>query len=281
MDKKLSVLNFILIVVVSSLLLWNASIWINPKFPTQVDGSTLNTTPKSLQNYDIKRKTYPASMVSSINSGNLFRRQRQEYIKAPEPVRAVASASKKPQVPPPEFNIKGIMMLASSKIAVLEGKYYISSGNTQISRKPIKKKGYKLGDYIGDYKVRNIDKTSVTLADDSGNSVTKKMNQKSTTPIQKKGNNFNYKPPKETKKTKEEQNKKSQPTRTRPVQKPVPRPQSNKPTPQIQTAKPQPASVPHISGRPQFARPPRGANISGANISGNRTRTNRPRISGR
>jgi hypothetical protein len=276
-DKKLSVLNFILIVVVSGLLLWNANIWVNPKYPAQVDGSALNTTPKSLQNYDIKRKTYPASIVSSINSGNLYRQQRQEYIKASKPAQVVASTSKKPQVPPPEFNVKGIMMLASSKIAVLEGKYYISSGNTQISRKPIKKKGYRLGDYIGDYKVRNIDKTSVTLSDDAGNSVTKKMNQKSTTPIQKSGSNFNYKPPKDAKKPTAKQNKSSPPART----KPVPRPQSNKQAQPVQAVAPKPASVPHISGRPQFARPPRGANISGANISGNRTRANRPRISGR
>jgi hypothetical protein len=276
-DKKLSVLNFILIVALSGLLLWNVNIWINPKYPAQVDGSSLNTTPKSLQNYDLKRKTYPASMVSSVSSGNLFRKQRQEYIKAPDPVQVVSPASQKPKVPPPEFNVKGIMMLASSKIAVLDGKYYISSGQTEMSRKPIKKKGYRLGDYIGDYQVRNINKTSVTLSDDSGNSVTKKLHQKSTTPIEKSSSGLKYKPPKDNKKQLAKTNEKPRPvTPPRPVSRPQPK-QSAPP----QAAVPKPALVPHISGRPQYAKPRRGANISGANISGNRTRTNRPRISGR
>ncbi len=278
MDKKLSVLNFILIVAVSGLLLWNANIWLNPKYPAQVDGSTLDTTPKSLQNYDLKRKTYPASIVSSINSGNLFRKERQEYVKAPEPVQVVStSSSQKPQVPPPEFNVKGIMMLASSKIAVLEGKYYISSGQTNITLKPIKKKGYRLGDYIGDYQVRNINKTSVTLSDDSGNSVTKKLHQKSTTPIERNSSGLQYKPPKGAKKQIANTDKNPQPVVP---PRPVARSQSKKSTPpQAKSSKP--ALVPHISGRPQYAKPRRGANISGANISGNRTRTNRPRISGR
>ncbi len=276
MDKKLSVLNFILIVAVSGLLLWNANIWINPKYPTKVDGSSLNTTPKSLQNYDLKRKTYPASIVSNISSGNLFRKERKEYIKTPEPVQVVASVSQKPKVPPPEFNVKGIMMLASSKIAVLEGKYYISSGQSNISRKPIKKKGYRLGDYIGDYQVRNINKTSVTLSDDSGNSVTKKINQKSKTPIERQGDALKYKPPKGAKKLAANSEQKSQPvTPPKPASQPKP---EQPPAPQVA---PQPAQVPHISGRPQYNRFRRGANISGANISGNRTRVNRPRISGR
>ncbi len=276
MDKKLSVLNFILIVAVSGLLLWNANIWINPKYPAQVDGSSLNTTPKSLQNYDTKRKTYPASMVSNISSGNLFRQERKEYIKAPEPIQVVASVAQRPQVPPPEFNVKGIMMLASSKIAVLEGKYYISGGPSNISQKPIKKKGYRLGDYIGDYQVRNINKVSVTLSDDSGNSVTKKINQKSKTPIERQAGSLKYKPPKDAKKLAANSKPKPQPvTPSRPAS----QPQTQKPpTPQ---AAPQPTSTPHISGRPQYTRNRRGANISGANISGNRTRVNRPRISGR
>jgi hypothetical protein len=273
-DKKLSVLNFILIVALSGLLLWNVNIWINPKYPVQVDGSNLNTTPKSLQNYEVKRKTYPASMVSSVSAGNLFRMQRQEYLKAPDPVQVASPASQKPKVPPPEFNVKGIMMLASSKIAVLEGKYYISSDQANISQKPIKKKGYRLGDYIGDYQVRNINKTSVTLSDDAGNSVTKKLNQKSTTPIERSGSGLKYKPPKDSKKQTAETNEKPRPV-TPP--KPASLPQPKKSTPPSQAAAPQPALVPHISGRPQYAKPRR----RGGNISGNRTRTNRPRISGR
>lgn len=273
MDKKLSVLNFILIVALSGLLVWNANIWINPKYPAQVDSNSLKSTPKSLQNYNVKRKTYPASMVSSVSAGNLFRKQRQEYIKAPDPVQLLSPAAQKPKVPPPEFNVKGIMMLASSKIAVLDGKYYISSGQTEVSRKPIKKKGYKLGDYIGDYRVRNINKTSVTLSDESGNSVTKKLNQKSKTPIEKSGNNLKYKPSKGSKKQAAQTNKK--PQRITPP-KQVMQPQPKKTTPPPQAAVPRPALVPHISGRPQYAKPQRGGNISG-----NRTRTNRPRISGR
>jgi hypothetical protein len=276
-DKKLSVLNFILIVALSGLLFWNANIWINPKYPTQVDGSNLNTTPKSLQNYDLKRKTYPASMVSSVSAGNLFRMQRQEYIKAPDPVQAISTSSQKSQVPPPEFNVKGIMILASSKIAVLEGKYYISSGQTNISLKPIKKKGYKLGDYIGDYQVKNINKTSVTLSDDTGNSVTKKLHQKSTTPIEKSSSGLQYKPPKAAKKQIAKTDNKPQPVVP---PRPVARSQPKRSTPSPAKSS-KPALVPHISGRPQYAKPRRGANISGANISGNRTRTNRPRISGR
>ena len=273
MDKKLSVLNFILIVALSGLLFWNINIWVNPKYPAHIDGSNLNTTPKSLQNYEVKRKTYPASLVSNVSAGNLFRKQRQEYVKAPDPVQPISPVAQKPKVPPPEFNVKGIMMLASSKIAVLEGKYYITSDQTNISRKPIKKKGYKLGDYIGDYQVRNINKTSVTLSDDSGNSVTKKLHQKSTTPIEKSGTGLKYKPPKNAKKLTAKTNQTPQPV-TPP--KPVSRPQPKRSTPPPQAAAPQPALVPHISGRPQYAKPRRGANISG-----NRTRTNRPRISGR
>ena len=253
MDKKLSVLNFILIVAISVLLFWNVSIWLAPKYQSRVDGSTLNTTAKILQNYDIKRKGYPASIVPSINSGNLFRQERQGYSEEP------AAISKTNQIPLPEFKVKGIMIIASSKIAVLEGKYFLSSGQSETLQKPIKKKGYRIGDYIGNYRIQDIDKTSVTLSDDAG---------KSTTPIEKQGTNFRYKPPKATKKEQKKQDEKPQTVQMQTVQK-------SRPNKQPLTS---PAPVPQISGRPQYQG---RMNVSGANISGNRTPTIRPRISGR
>ena len=274
MDKKLSVLNFTLIIAATGLLIWNARIWLNPKYPAQIDGSSLNMAPKSLQNYDVKRKTYPASIVSNIGSGNLFRKERQEFQKPSEPVQVVASTPK-PQIPPPEFNVKGIMMLASSKIAILDGKYYVNSGETNISRKPIKKKGYRLGDYIGDFQVIDINQLSVTLSDGLGNSVTKKLNQKSTTPIKKQGNNLAYKPPKKAKNAPEV----SRPMPPVPVNSPKPRPIPKTTPVRVQPKQNRPIS--HISGKAQFVAPPRGANVSGENISGRQTRVNRPRISGR
>ena len=254
----------------SGLLLWNANIWINPKYPAKVDGSSLNTKPKILENYNTKRNTYPSSIISVITSGNLFRKER----KAHEPI-FLEISSPKSKVPPPEFLVKGIMILASSKIAVLEGKYYISSGQSVISEKPIKKKGYKLGDYIGDYQVETINKTSVTLTNDFGNSVTKKINQKSKTPIEKQGSILKYKPPKDPKKLPEKSEQKTQPLITSET---ISKLQQNKPMPK---AMPQSTTVPRISGRPQYVRQRGLANISGANISKNKTQTDHPRISGR
>ncbi len=61
-------------------------------------------------------------------------------------------------------------MLGSTKIAILQGKYSTREGG-QVVEKVVKKKGYSLGQIVGDFELTEIEKNSVTLDDKKGRKI--------------------------------------------------------------------------------------------------------------
>lgn len=250
----------------------------NPTYPSRIDGDSLVGSLKSLQEFSAQRKTYPDSIVSRIADKNLFRKIRVGY-KEEIPVAQVAVI---PSLPPPEVQVKGIMLLKETRIAVMEGNYSIFSGGTSITKKNIKKKGYHLGDYVGDYQITQIDKNTVTMANKNGHILTVKLNRASSSSSIIHTKNGLY-----------HSTRKPVP----PGQDPAPAtPTESSAPPEPASAPPKPASAPgpgpvqakpamtqassttHISGIPQTAAPRAAASISGAKTVPSKTKRH---ISGR
>ena len=61
-------------------------------------------------------------------------------------------------------------MLGGTKIAILQGSYWLNKANKPIQQK-IKKKGYSIGQIVGNFELTEIDKTSVTLDNKKGHVV--------------------------------------------------------------------------------------------------------------
>lgn len=164
-----------------------------PEYPSRVDGGSLAAAPEKLQEFSTERKTYPGNIVSRISGEAIFRKERVPFAVQRKTPR-VSSFPELPPLPPPDLKVKGIVLSESTQIAILEGNYSVFSGGKKIEKKAIKKKGYFLGDYIGDYQIIQIDKTSVTFADQNGSILTIKLARHGSTPIQWKENNLFYKP---------------------------------------------------------------------------------------
>ncbi|MFQ5671602.1 MAG: hypothetical protein ACE5G9_00775 [Nitrospinales bacterium] len=230
-------------------------VWTDPASQSRIEGTPVSGAPKSLQKFSTKRKTYPASIVSRITGKNLFRKERVEF-KTEQPV--VVAAASAPALPPPEITVKGILLLEGTRIAVLEGHYSVHNDGMSIEKKAIKKKGYRPGDYIGDYQITAIEQNTVILSHKNGNQLIVKLKKRgSPTPIERAGNRLFYKPPKPG---------------GAPKPAPVPTPAAIRARTAVTRAKP------HISGNPQPAATPPPAAISGART---KPRQTKPHISGR
>ena len=128
-------------------------------------------SPKNLKKLKVNRLAYNAGTVSQVVKSNIFRMERKEYIPPPPVARPVIPpVAKKPALPAPNLVLKGILMLGGTKIAILEGKYWTFQGSKKVQKK-VKKKGYSLGQIVGDFELTEIDKTSVTLNDKNGRGV--------------------------------------------------------------------------------------------------------------
>ena len=66
------------------------------------------------------------------------------------------------------------MLLNGTKIAILEGSYSVAHGD-KTKKQTIKRKGYYLGDQIGNYKISQIEKKTVILNSPSGEIFTVKL----------------------------------------------------------------------------------------------------------
>ena len=213
MDKKLSILNFALLFITGILIVWIVGIWTRPYYPLHIDGKSIVKTPKILKEFSANRKTYPESMVSQIMSRHLLRKERTEY-------RVQRATDKtKDGLPPPEFKVKGILLLKNIRMAVIEGHYYISGPDNKPEKKSIKKKGYELNEYIGDYEIVAIDKDLVTLRSVGGNAITRYLKHQSITPITHEANLLYYKKKKTPKTQPAPAN--TQPTKVAPIDRQV------------------------------------------------------------
>ncbi len=124
-------------------------------------------SPKNLQKLEVSKPPYNAGTVSQVVQGNVFRKERNQYIPPIAPVRPAAS---KPALPPPNLVLKGVLMLGGTKIAILEGKYSTLEGG-KVIKKAVKKKGYSLGQIVGDFELTEIEKTRVILDDKKGRKI--------------------------------------------------------------------------------------------------------------
>ena len=177
-NKYLPAINLFFVLTIAVLTTLSVKIWTHPTYPTRVDGASVVGSPKSLKKLTVSRLGGNAGTVSQVVQGNIFRRQRREYIPPPTARPIVPSVASKPALPPPNLVLKGILMLGGTKIAILEGNYWTFQGNQKVKKK-VKKRGYSLGQIVGDFELTEIDKTSVTLNDKNGRGVRLRLAKRS------------------------------------------------------------------------------------------------------
>ncbi len=166
-NKLFPAINLVFVLTIALLATLSVRIWTHPPYPSRVDGASVVGSPKTLKNLTVNRPGYNAGTVSQVVQGNIFRQERSEYIPPPAAIPVAPVAAPKPALPPPNLVLKGVLMLAGTKIAILEGKYPMLEGG-RVVQKDVKKKGYSLGQGVGDFELTQIDKTSVTLDDKKG-----------------------------------------------------------------------------------------------------------------
>ena len=207
--------------------------WIYPKYPNRVDGENQISFSREIAPLKIKRQTITPQSVNEIVSKNLFRKERIEYQppNSPQPTSQAAKVAPKPELPAPKLTLRGVMLLGGTKIAILEGSHPVTIEG-KVENTPIKRKGYHLGDKIGDYKISKISKREVILDNSAGQIIEVKLKRSMNS----------------TDKIAKPKQRKSTITSTRPVTKKRPQP-----TPRISgshlTPLPKTPLSKHISGR--------------------------------
>ena len=176
-NKFFPAINLVFVLSIAVLATLSVRTWTNPTYPARVNGESVLGSPKTLKNLTVSRLRYNAGTVSQVTQGNIFRKQRREYIPPPT-ARAAQPVASKPALPPPNLILKGILMLGGTKIAILEGKYSALQ-NGRVVQKKVKKKGYSLGQIVGDFELTEIDKSSVTLDDKNGRVVRLRLTKRS------------------------------------------------------------------------------------------------------
>jgi hypothetical protein len=176
-NKVFPAVNLVFVLTIALLLTLSVRTWTHPPYPFRVDGSSLVGSSKNLQKLVISKPAYKAGAVSRVVKANLFRKERSEYI-PPIPPPPVRKAAPKPALPPPNLALKGVLMLGGTKIAILQGQYYTLQGGRTI-KKDVKKKGYSLGQIVGDFELTEINKTWVILDDKKGRKIRLKLSTRS------------------------------------------------------------------------------------------------------
>jgi len=186
------------------LLGWGGHSWLYPKFPSTVQGDEIVPTPRELEIPALSRKVYSNAMVGDVTRLNLFRKQRKKYyqpklskpkpraavkVKPAPPMVAMAPSPPKPTAPPPKLILTGVMLLDNQKVAIFEGTYSEIRGGQLVQNLKPRRRGYKIGETLGDYKIKTIDKSHATLLTIGGNNLTLAISK--TPPTQKIHNTGN------------------------------------------------------------------------------------------
>ena len=176
MHRILSSLNIILIVTILTLSVFGIRTWIYPKYPNKVDTSNKVAFAQKLAPLLMRRQIAPTESVNEVVSNNLFREERVEYIPPNQEPNNTKESNETPEdtLPAPELALRGVMLLNGIKIAILEGTQSIKNEDT-VENKSIKRKGYYLGDKIGDYKIAEIEKREVKLDNSKGQTLSVKL----------------------------------------------------------------------------------------------------------
>jgi hypothetical protein len=255
-NKYFPAINLVFVLTIAVLTTLSIKTWTHPTYPSRVDGASVVGSPKTLKNLAVSRPGYNARTVSQVVQSNIFSKQRKEYVPPPIARPVAPPVARKPALPPPNLVLKGILMLGGTKIAILEGKYWTFQGSKKVQKK-VKKKGYSLGQIVGDFELTEIDKTSVTLDDKKGRAVRLRLAKRSPEKIiHREGTAFFQKNKKYDPRKFKATPVKNRPTRTttaKPRTKPAPKASAPAPAPvpvfRISGARtPAPAPV-HISGR--------------------------------
>ena len=167
LNKLFPAINLVFVLASALLVTMSVRTWTHPPYPSRVDGSSVVGSPKNLQKLAVNKPGYSAGTVSQVVQNNVFRKERRQYVPPPS---ARPAAPPKPTLPPPSLVLKGILMLGGTKIAILQGKYSTREGG-RIIQKKVKKKGYSLGQIVGDFELIEIEKNSVTLDDKKGRKI--------------------------------------------------------------------------------------------------------------
>ena len=167
LNKLFPAINLVFVLASALLVTMSVRTWTHPPYPSRVDGSSVVGSPKNLQKLAVNKPGYSAGTVSQVVQNNVFRKERRQYVPPPS---ALPAAPPKPTLPPPNLVLKGILMLGGTKIAILQGKYSTREGG-RIIQKKVKKKGYSLGQIVGDFELIEIEKNSVTLDDKKGRKI--------------------------------------------------------------------------------------------------------------
>ena len=167
LNKLFPAINLLFVFASALLVTMSVRTWTHPPYPSRVDGSSVVGSPKNLQKLAVNKPGYSAGTVSQVVQNNVFRKERRQYVPPPS---ARPAAPPKPALPPPNLVLKGVLMLGGTKIAILQGKYSTREGG-RIIQKKVKKKGYSLGQIVGDFELIEIEKNSVTLDDKKGRKI--------------------------------------------------------------------------------------------------------------
>ena len=159
--------NIVLVLVIITLLTIATGMWMDPKYPDQVDVDLVSHVPKTLDPLVLNRKVKNVRIVNSAAQANLFRKDRREF-RSPVQISQGGHESGSHALPPPDLKLKGVLLLGTKKIAIMEGNYPVIEGNQGIKKKPLKRKGYPLGTKIGSFELTEIEKTKVTLNNNRG-----------------------------------------------------------------------------------------------------------------
>jgi hypothetical protein len=161
------VINTALVLIVIALVTIATRTWMVPIYPHRVDVDLANYVPKTLKPLVLTRKTNNSKVVNSAVQGNLFRQDRREYMPPVQVAQMIRKPASSP-LPPPNLKLKGVLLLGTKKIAIMEGDYPVREGNQVIKKKALKKKGYPLGAKIGSFELTKIEKSRVTLNNNRG-----------------------------------------------------------------------------------------------------------------
>ena len=167
LNKLFPAINLVFVFASALLVTMSVRTWTHPPYPSRVDGSSVVGSPKNLQKLAVNKPGYSAGTVSQVVQNNVFRKERRQYVPPPS---ARPAAPPKPTLPPPNLVLKGVLILGGTKIAILQGKYSTREGGKVIQKK-VKKKGYSLGQIVGDFELIEIEKSSVTLDDKKGRKI--------------------------------------------------------------------------------------------------------------
>ena len=190
MNKFFPAINLVLVLSITALGTMSVRIWTNPHYPTRVDGASIVPSPKALKGLEVTRPNYNAKTVSQVVETNIFRKERRAYVPPVPSIQSVTPLELAPALPPPNLILKGVLMLGGTKIAILQGSYWFNKANKPVQQK-IKKKGYSIGQFVGNFELTEIDKTSVTLDDKKGQVVLLRLTNRSPEKaIQRAGTTF-------------------------------------------------------------------------------------------